>query len=219
MLLTSGGLDHEPIRQSMLDLLGQPVEQSRIVVMVDAYLPFPGDKGGLLDHLARLRQMGWAEFDVLSLLATPAHLAEQRLREADVIYAYGGSNHWLAHAWRSSGLHALLPELLESAVYVGMSAGSMIFSTLHEAAVSALDDQEEVDLFRLDHVALPLFDWFVVTHLGADFFPHQTDEWAAEVAQALGGPCWFLDDHTALLVRDLAAPPVVVGEGRSLFFA
>jgi len=220
MLLTSDGVLDGPAHAALLELLGKPLTESTTVVILDAMLPFPGDKGDMLDHVQRYRALGWAECDVLTLQSGPASGIEARLRAADVIFAYGGTNHWLAHAWRTSRLAPVLRELLDEKVYVGMSAGSMIFSTLHSAAVEALDDQEEVGMLELESVApaLPLFDWFFFAHLGADYFPHATDEWARQTAARLGGEAWFLSDGSALIVRDTASPPEVVAGGHWLHF-
>lgn len=220
MLLTSGGLRPGPVLESLVDLLDKPLSDSRIVVVVDAILPFPGDKSRLLEHLEQHRSLGWAEFDVLSLFGGPRSVLESRLRAADVILCYGGSNHWLAHAWTASGLAPVLRELLDEKVYVGFSAGSMIFSRLQAAAVDAFDDHEEVEMLQLASVAaaVPLFDWFVLAHLGAAFLPDNAVGWAADGAARLGAPVWFLDDESALLVRDPAADPEVVSGGSWLRF-
>jgi len=145
MLLTSNGIQNALIEQTVVDLLGLPLAEARIVVVIDAILPFPGDKSTLLEHLTQIRSLGWAEFDVVSLFAGPASLVESRLRSADIVLGYGGSNHWLAHSWIATGLVPALRTILDEKVYVGWSAGSMIFSRLHAASVEAFDDQDEVD--------------------------------------------------------------------------
>jgi dipeptidase E len=220
MLLTSNGVKDGSIRNALLELLGKPISESRTVVFIDAMLPFPGDKSSMLRHLDEYKSLGWAEFDIATLFSGPASGIEARLRATDVIFCYGGTNHWLAHAWEASGLAPVLRELLEEKVYIGLSAGSMIFSQLHATAVEALDDQDEVEMLQLDSVgpALPLFDWFIFPHLGAPFFPNQTDEWAEQTAARLGGPAWFLDDMSALLIRDPEVEPVVVSDGHWLHY-
>jgi dipeptidase E len=220
MLLTSNGVADGPVKDTLVELLGKPLSECRTVVVLDAMLPFPGDKSRMLEHIHEYKSLGWAEFDILTLFSGPASGIEARLRATDVIFCYGGTNHWLAHAWRASGLAPVLRELLEEKVYIGLSAGSMIFSRLHAAAVDALDDHEEVEMLQLDSVgpALPLFDWFFVAHLGAPYFPDATDEWAQQTATRLGGPMWFLDDASALLVRDPAAEPEVVSNGHWLHY-
>jgi len=220
MLLTSDGVLDGPPHAALLDLLGKPIADSRTVVVLDAMLPFPGDKGDMLDHVQQYRALGWAECDVLTLSSGPASGIEARLRAADVVFCYGGTNHWLAEAWRVTDLAPVLRDLLDEKVYVGMSAGSMIFSTLHSAAVEALDDHEEVAMLELESVgpALPLFNWFFFAHLGADYFPQTTDDWAQQTVKRLGGEAWFLSDGSALVVHDLAGKPEVVSNGHWLHF-
>jgi dipeptidase E len=220
MLLTSEGVHNDLIRQKLVELLGKPISESKIVAVIDAILPFPGDNTKTLADLSRLSSLGWKEFDLLSLFAGPASLVESRLRSADVIFCYGGSNHWLAHAWTSTGLAPVLAELLDEKVYLGWSAGSMIFSRLQAQSVEAFDDQDEVARFELKSVApaVPLFDWLVICHRGAEWQPQVTDEVIAACAARLGGPVYFLDDETALLVRDAASPPEVVSTGQWRLF-
>lgn len=219
MLLTSNGPRDDATVAALTELAGGSLSDARCVVVIDAILPFGGDKSTFLEHLGAVQALGWAELDILSLLGTPQDIAAARLRAADVILGYGGSNHWLAHAWRASGLAPLLRDLLEEKVYVGWSAGSMIFSRLQAAAAEVFGD-DEPRRFGLDGSApaVELFDWYVMPHLGADFLPEQTDEWAARHALLLGGPSWFIDDATALLVRDPAAEPEVLSTGRWLRF-
>ena len=46
MLLTSGGVRPGPVQDALVDLLGKPLSDSRIVVVVDAILPFPATSRG-----------------------------------------------------------------------------------------------------------------------------------------------------------------------------
>lgn len=215
ILLTSNGIANALIRDTLVDLLGKPIADSRVVVVIDAILGFPGDSSKLVEHLEGLRSLGWAEFDVASLFAGPPTLVESRLRSADVILGYGGSNLWLAHAWAATGLAPVLAELLEEKVYVGWSAGSMIFARRLDRWPEDFDDQEELDLFGLDAVApaVGLFDWFFMGHLGADWMSGDAEAWAARGAARTHQPVWFVDDDSALLVRDPATDPVVISTG------
>jgi dipeptidase E len=200
MLLTSNGIANPLIHDALVDLLGKPIADSRIVVVIDAILGFPGDSSTLVEHLEGLRSLGWVE---------------SRLRSADVILGYGGSNLWAAHAWHATGLAPVLAQLLEEKVYVGWSAGSMIFARSLGRWPEDFDDQEELEMFGLDSIApaVPLFDWFFMGHRGADWMPTDADAWAARGAGRSRQPVWFVDDDSALLVRDSSADPVVVSSG------
>lgn len=215
MLLTSNGIANDRIHDALVELVGAPLSESRIVVVIDGILGFPGDSSTLVDHLDGLRALGWAEFDVASLFAGPRDLVESRLRAADVILGYGGSNLWLAHAWEATGLGPVLADLLEEKVYMGWSAGSAIFPRAMHRWPDAFDDQEELEMFGLDAAspAVPLFDWFFLGHLGADWTPADAEDWASRGAERSGQEVWFLDDESALVVRDPASEPAVVSRG------
>lgn len=214
MLLTSNGIANAAIEEALVDLLGKPIAESRVVVVIDAILGFPGDSSKLVEHLELLRALGWAELDVASLFAGPAELVASRLRSADVILGYGGSNLWSAHAWLSTGLAPVLAQLLEEKVYVGWSAGSMIFSRAMQRWDS-LGNGEEREMFGLADVApaVPLFDWFFMGHLGADFMPDGVEERVARRAAQVGQQVWFIDDDSAVVVRDPAQEPVLISTG------
>ena len=220
MLLTSNGIHNDAVREAFLGLLDRPPAESNIAVIIDAILPFAGDNSTTLEHLAELQALGWKEFDLMSLFGGPRSVIESRLRSADVIFCYGGTNHWLAHAWTATGLAPVLGELLEDKVYLGTSAGSMIFSRRHAEMVEAFDDREEVEMLQLESVgaAVPLFDWSLLAHLDAPYFPDQTDETLAAGAARLGAPLYVIDDDSALLIRDPEQPPEVVSTGRWLEF-
>lgn len=215
MLLTSNGIANDLIRDALVDLLGKPLADSRIVVVIDAILGFPGDSSTLVEHLEHLRSLGWAEFDVASLFAGPPSLVESRLRAADVILGYGGSNLWAAHAWRATDLARVLADLLEQKVYVGWSAGSMIFARRLDRWPADFDDQDELDMFGLEAAApaVPLFDWFFAGHLGADWMPANAEDRFARGAGLSGQEVWFVDDDSALVVRDPVAEPVIISSG------
>lgn len=220
MLLTSNGVSNASIRDALVDLLGKPIAESRVVVVIDAILGFPGDSSTLVGHLEGLRALGWAELDIASLFAGPRSLVESRLRSADVILGYGGSNLWLAHAWTATGLAPVLAELLDEKVYVGWSAGSMIFPRLLRRWPEAFGDQQELDMFELEAVApaAPLFDWFFMGHLGADWMPKDAEALAARGAARTQSPVWFVDDESALLVRDPTVDPVIISDGHWRLF-
>ncbi len=61
MLLTSNGIPNDVTREALQGLLGTPLAESRIVVVLDAIVPHGGDKSMLLTNLESIRALGWAD--------------------------------------------------------------------------------------------------------------------------------------------------------------
>jgi dipeptidase E len=215
LLLTSSGITNPTLRAALVELLGKPVAEARVVYVLTASVADPGDSGWLLENMTRAHGLGWREFDVLELNGLPREAVVERLRAADVVYAEGGNHYHLARSITRNGLADALLDTLEDRVYVGSSAGSMIFSrnlTAHSAEV--VGDVADLHRIGADAVESPfgLFDWYVKPHLGAPDFPERTDAWADDLARRADFPIWFIDDDTAIRVRGDAVD--VVSEGR-----
>src|SRR4029450_8233155 len=77
-----------------------------------------------------LCELGWKSLGVLELTALPSIKAEYwiaAVQETDALLVGGGDPLYLCYWMRQSGLADLLPSLRE-AVYVGLSAGSMVMA-------------------------------------------------------------------------------------------
>ncbi|MGW0859614.1 Type 1 glutamine amidotransferase-like domain-containing protein [Streptomyces sp. NPDC002690] len=218
LLLTAGGLRNETLRDALRDMLGRPFEAANVVYVPTASVAEPGDHGWLLADMIRVQGLGWREFDVLELNGLPRRTVLDRLLHADVIHVGGGNQYHLARSITGNGLADAFLEALESRVYVGLSAGSMIFSqnlTAHSADVMG----DTTDLHALGATTLEppfgLFDWYLKPHLDSPDFPDRDDAWADRVAARADFPVYFIDDETAVRVRDGEVD--VVSEGRWRF--
>lgn len=220
MLLTSEGIRNRTLRTVLADLLGRPFAEARLVVVLTASLAGPGDKGWLLDDLARMRALGWAEVDLVDLHTLPPAPLADRLHAADAVYVHGGNQYNVVAAIERQGLADLFEDLLATKVYLGLSAGSMIFSRHLPDGVAVFGDEDDVRDVGLTSVPTPMarFDWYLKPHLDAAHSPERTEPWARARAAAADFPIWFLDDDSALLVRgERGAESVeLVGEGRGL---
>ena len=219
MLLTSNGLRNEALKSALADLLGKPFGSARVVFVPTAAVATGGDHGWLVEALSRLHGLRWREFNVLELSGLPGPLVRERLRHADVIYVEGGNHYHLARSIGANGLAAELAGLLETKVYVGVSAGSMIFSrNLSERTGEAFGEQD--DLRILDGAAaaspLGLFDWYLKPHLNSPGFPNRTHRWFAKAAAQLDFPVYAIDDDSAVRVRGDETDVVSGGEWRLL---
>ncbi|MEU6389138.1 Type 1 glutamine amidotransferase-like domain-containing protein [Streptomyces sp. NPDC046939] len=218
LLLTAAGLRNETLREALRDMLDKPFGSANAVYIPTASLAEPGDHGWFVADLNRLHGLGWREFDVLELNGLPRQSVLDRLLHADVIYVSGGNHYHLARSITANGLADGILKALESRVYVGFSAGSMMFSrhlTAHSADV--IGDTADLHVLGAKSVEPPfgLFDWYLKPHLCSPDFPERDDAWADDIAARADFPLYFLDDESAVRVRNGEVD--VVSEGRWRF--
>ncbi|HEY3869690.1 MAG TPA: Type 1 glutamine amidotransferase-like domain-containing protein [Actinocrinis sp.] len=203
LLLTSAGLRNETLRRELRGLMGKPPAAANLVYIPTASVAVPGDHGWFVADLNRVHGLGWREFDVLELNGLPRQMVLDRLLHADVVYVQGGNHYHLARSITGNGLTDGFLEALRDRVYVGVSAGSMIFSRhLDEHSADVIGDT--ADLHALGATALEppfgLYDWYLKPHLYSPDFPERDDGWADRIAARADFPIYFIDDETALRV-------------------
>jgi dipeptidase E len=219
MLLTSAGIRNDSLRSALADLVGKRFAATRLVFIPTAALAAAGDHRWLIENLRRLHDLRWREFDVLELNGLPRPMVLARLRHADVIYAEGGNHYHLANSVLANGLEAELADLLEEKVYIGVSAGSMIFSrNLSERTGEAFGEQEDLRILGETAARSPLglFDWYLKPHLNSPDFPNRTPAWFEKAAATLDFPVYAIDDDSAVRVRGDATDVVSEGQWRLL---
>lgn len=218
LLLTSGGLRNETQRATLRDLLGKPFEEANVAYVPTASLAEPGDHGWLLAGMHRVYDLGWREFRVVELNSLPRQLVLDRLLRADVLYVEGGNQYHLARSITGNDLASDIIKALESRVYVGVSAGSMIFSrNLTEHSADIIGDTADLHLLGTTTLQPPfgLFDWYLKPHLYSPDFPERDDPWADRIAARADFPIYFIDDQTAIKVDGDKVD--VLSEGRWRF--
>src|SRR5437879_633630 len=134
-LLTSAGIKNSSINDALLDLLGKPIaECDALCIPTASYGHAPGGIRGAYRFISGqattpMCELGWKSLGVLELTALPTldrTLWLPLVEEIDVLLVNGGDSLYLAHHMLESGLADLLPSL--SAVWVGLSAGSMVMT-------------------------------------------------------------------------------------------
>ncbi|MET7424010.1 Type 1 glutamine amidotransferase-like domain-containing protein [Dactylosporangium sp. NPDC005555] len=215
MLLTSNGLTNETLLDSLRDLMGKPFGSTDVVCVPTASVAEPGDHGWLVRRLHRLYELGWRTLNILELNGLPRQSVLDRLLRADVVYVEGGNHYHLARSIGGNDLADAFLDALRSRVYVGVSAGSMIFSRhLDEHSGAVIGDLADLHALGATSLTPPfgLFDWYLKPHLYSPDFPERDDAWADRIAARAGFPIMFIDDDTAVRVVDGAVD--VVTEGR-----
>jgi dipeptidase E len=199
-------------------MVGKPFGSANLVYVPTASVAEAGDQSWIVADMSRLHGLGWREFNVLELNGLPQQMVLDRLLQADVIYVQGGNHYHLARSITGNDLAGGFLEALESRVYVGVSAGSMIFSrNLTEHSADVIGDTADLHVLGARTVQSPfgLFDWYVKPHLYSLDFAERDDAWADRIVRRADFPIYFIDDETAVRVVDGTVD--VISEGRWRF--
>jgi dipeptidase E len=211
-LLTSSGISTTSIHNALVDLLGKPIAESSALVIPTAWYAYPGGAAGvhrLIHGVAKspLCELGWKSLGVLELTALPSIKKEHwvpLVQEVDALLVGGGSPTYLCYWMWQSGLADLLPTLRREAVYVGVSAGSMVVTP-------TIGDYDDPTLPVGSDRMLGLVDFTLFPHLDRPEMPDTSlaniEKWAA----GLKAPAYAIDDQTAIKVTDGAVE--VISEG------
>lgn len=218
-LLTSAGVTNKSIENALVEMLGKPIAESTALCIPTAMYGHPWVGPGIKtwefisgNSENPMVGLGWKSVGVLELTALPS-IDQDRwiplIRETDVLLVAGGDALYLAHWMRQSGLAELLPSL--HAVYVGMSAGSMVMAPhIGEDFIgwTPPDGSDE---------AIKLVDFAIFPHLENEELPENTMANAEKWAAGIQGPAYAIDDQTAIKVIDGAVE--VISEGRWKLFS
>lgn len=203
LLLTSAGIRNASIQHALLDLLGKPIaESSALVIPTAAYgHPMAGPAAAWRLISGRdecpMCELGWKSLGVLELTALPSIKEEQWLplvQEVDALLVGGGDPLYLCYWMQQSGVADLLPSL--AAVYVGLSAGSMVMTPNigeHFVGWTPPTGGDET---------LGMVGFSIFPHLDHEMLPYNTLAHAEKWAAGLSVPGYAIDDQTAIKVTD-----------------
>ncbi|WP_010191928.1 Type 1 glutamine amidotransferase-like domain-containing protein [Bacillus sp. m3-13] len=218
LLLTSAGVNNKSIHDALVDMLDKPIAESTALCIPTAMYGHPwvgpGEKAWEFitgNSGNPMVDLGWKSVGILELTALPS-IDEERwvplVREADVLLVGGGDALYLYHWMKESGLADLLPEL--NAVYVGMSAGSMVMGPNiggFFVGWTPLNGEDKT---------LGLVDFSMFPHLDHEMLPGNTMAAAEKWAAGMQGPAYAIDDQTAIKVIDGAVEVVTEGHWKLL---
>ena len=216
-LLTSAGIKNTSIRDALVALLGKPIAESSALCIPTATYAIPG--GAALawrfisgqEPICPMCELGWKSLGVLELTALPSmgkELWVPMVQETDVLLVNGGDPLYLCHWMRQSGLADLLPSL--RAVYVGLSAGSMVMTPRIGEDFVGWKPPTGGDQ------TLGVVDFSIFPHLDHEILPDNSMADAERWAAGMPVQCYAIDDQTAIKVVDGAVE--VVSEGHWKLF-
>ncbi len=199
LLLCSDGFHTSNTVKACVELVGKPQDKIKVGVINEAYAVETGDKRWVLDNLNDIANNFPAGMDMVNLLALPASEVIHRLEDCDVLYVVGGHTDYLMHVFLKTGFCEVLPKLLETKVYVGSSAGSMVLGK-RVSSEAYLEIYGEVDDYGVDEY-MGLVDFAIKPHLGSELFPKNRPEILTRVAQNMPFPVYGLQDDSAIIIN------------------
>ena len=224
LLLTSNGLSNASIADALEQLVGKPRSETRIAfIPTSAFLAGeaePDSYDWLADDMYRIKEF-CGFIDVVSLMDLSRKELEARLNKADVIFIGGGNAFYISYCMEKSGLFDMLPELLKTRVYAGISAGSMIATPTLRAASMAIKnrdrfyDEEYEELGpegRSSAITANLVNFVVRPHYLSKAFPNIQGDYLEKIAEDVDVPLYALDDNSAVLVDDSRLEIISEGE-------
>ena len=215
LLLTSAGITNKSIREALLELVGKKFEDTSIVFIPTAANVEKGDKGWFIDDLANLQHLNFKQLEIADISAVPENIWRPKLEEADVLFFEGGNTYHLMEWLNKSGLTGLLPELLKTRVYVGVSAGSMVTNRDLALKLSQVIYGEDLDRSE-DMAGLNYVDFYFLPHLNSEYFVNLRKKNIEEVIVGMTRKIYALDDNSALSVVD--GEVKIISEGEYLVF-
>jgi dipeptidase E len=199
LLLTSAGIRNQTILKGLDELADKPLDQLKVAFIPTAANLESGDKDWLIDDLRRLSFLKFSQIDIVDISALPKEIWLTRLKEADILFVEGGNTYHLMYWFNKSGLSKILPKLLETKIYIGVSAGSIIATP---SLINA--DFESKPLKKINeeifHEGLKLVDFMIEPHINSEYFPDSTLEKLAKRSKKYNSPVYGIDDETAIKI-------------------
>ncbi len=198
LVLCSSGFFTPEIVAKTVELVGKPQSEIRIAVINEAYAVGQESHSWVVDELSRINDNFRNNLYIVDLLALTKEQIHKHLSAADVVYVMGGPTDYEMHILTKTGVIDMLPELLDSKVYVGSSAGSMVLGKRVPTEVHATVYGED-DTYGIAEY-LGLVDMAIMPHLGSDHFPNCNQATLQDIAAKVDAPIYGLADDTAIII-------------------
>jgi len=228
------------MNDALVQLLGKPIAESSALLIPTGVYPFAGGPnyawwpidGSKKSALVGLgwKSMGLLEITALSSIDKATWVSS--VIEADALLVWGGDPLYLAYWFEQSGLAAVLKSLNKDLVYVGVSAGSMVASSIFgetysnpragagtplssENIVFTSNEGEISRTFVLANGA-GLTDFAVIAHFNNPNHPDACGQNAERWAAKIPAPVYAIGEQTAIKV--VGGQAEVISEGNWKLF-
>lgn len=212
LLLTSNGLSNQSIATALLELVGKPASETNIVFIPTAMNVARGSKEWFINDLYNIKKQGFKFIDIVDISALPKKIWLPKIENGDVLFFSGGNTYHLMYWLKESGLSDLLPELLKTRVYAGISAGSM--ATNPDITLSGSDKKEyyKEQFSYSSEEALHFVDFYIRPHFNSPKHLSSRKENLEKIAKEMKKTVYGLDDESALKISDGNVEIITEGE-------
>ena len=211
LLLTSSGNTNTSIEKALLELLGKPFGKANLTFIHTAANIDDSDKSWLVNDMNNFKKLGFSHFDIVDVSAVPRSVWFANFKKADILVFGGGDTVYLRKWIKKSGLEKVLPELLKTKVYVGISAGSMVTAENISLSTVGILYYEKYKKFK-NNKGLGLVDFEIRPHFNSEWFPKVRLPRLKKLAEKVPYGFYAIDDGTAIkVVNDKVS---VISEGK-----
>ena len=199
LLLTSGGITNTSIANALFNLVGKKPENTKVVFIPTASNIEVGDKNWFINDLVNLQKLNFEEIDIADISAVKEKMWRPKFEKADILFFEGGNTYHLMEWINKSGLINILPELLKTKVYVGVSAGSIVTNKDLALKISQIVYEEDLDKTK-NMPALNFVNFYFLPHLNSPDFKKLRKDFIKDTVQGITEKIYVLDDNSALKV-------------------
>jgi len=212
LLLTSNGLSNQSITNALFELTGKSASETVIVFIPTAMNVARGSKDWFINDLYNIKKQGFKFIDIVDISALPKEVWLPKIESGDVLFFSGGNTYHLMYWMKKSGLSELLPGLLKTRIYAGISAGSIITNPNITYTSSDKRKYYEDQFGYKSETALNLVDFYVYPHFNSPKHLDSREEVLRKTAEETRKTVYGLDDESALKVVDGIVTVVTEGD-------
>lgn len=192
-------------------MLGVPIAEAKIVFIPTAANFESGDPSWVNEDINNFKKLGYASVEVVDISEGIISDWQSKFESANALVFGGGNTSYLMYWIRKSGLESILPKLLETRAYVGISAGSCVTSG---SLKNPVQDLFEENYYEDQFEGLGYVNFQIVPHLNSEWFLKIREEYLSEVAKIFNETIYAIDDQCA--IRLLENKAEIIGDGVSL---
>ena len=207
LLLTSAGIANESIANSLDSLTNMSRDKVKIGFVPTAANIEPGNKDWFLSKIQELSKFGFSWIDIIDFSAADIDW-QSRLAVCDVIFISGGNTFHLLAETRKFGFDTWIKENVHTKIFVGFSAGAILFTPT--IAIATVDPADTNFSKITDLKALHIVEFEISPHTPEELSFEANELYSTTSQHKL----YTLDDNSAIRVVDDEIEIISEGEWR-----